>query len=37
MKMNRPVVCEFVAFLKTRLQDAPCEPARQVAAPAHRS
>jgi DNA-binding transcriptional LysR family regulator len=37
MKMNRPVVREFVAFLKTRLQDAPCEPARQVAAPAHRS
>jgi hypothetical protein len=33
--MNRPVVREFVAFLKTRLQDAPFEAARQVAAPAN--
>ena len=37
MKMNRPVVREFVAFLKTRLQDAPCEGAQRLAAPAHRS
>jgi DNA-binding transcriptional LysR family regulator len=34
MKMNRPVVREFVTFLKTRLQDAPFEPARQVSVPA---
>jgi DNA-binding transcriptional LysR family regulator len=34
MKMNRPVVREFVAFLKTRLQDAALEPLRQGAAPA---
>jgi DNA-binding transcriptional LysR family regulator len=34
MKMNRPVVREFVTFLKTRLHDAPFAAARQVTAPA---
>jgi DNA-binding transcriptional LysR family regulator len=37
MKMNRPVVREFVTFLKTRLEDASWSSPRQVAAPATRS
>jgi hypothetical protein len=34
MKMNRPVVREFVAFLKTRLQDAPWAASQPLVAPA---
>jgi DNA-binding transcriptional LysR family regulator len=34
MKMNRPVVREFVTFLKTRLQDVPWDRRQAVAAPA---
>ncbi|HEY1724866.1 MAG TPA: LysR family transcriptional regulator [Steroidobacteraceae bacterium] len=33
MKMSRPVVREFIAFLKTRLQDAPWEAQRHATAP----
>ncbi len=37
MKMNRPVVREFVTFLKTRLEDASWSQPRQLAVPAARS
>ena len=37
MKMNRPVVREFVTFLKGRLQDAPWATPPQLAAPADSS
>jgi DNA-binding transcriptional LysR family regulator len=37
MKMNRPVVREFVAFLKTRLQDASRAEPQEAASPMMRS
>jgi DNA-binding transcriptional LysR family regulator len=37
MKMNRPVVREFVAFLKTRLQDASWAEPQEAASPVMRS
>jgi hypothetical protein len=37
MKMNRPVVREFVAFLKTRLQDSLQAPAQEATVPVNRS
>ena len=37
MKMNRPVVREFITFLKTRLEDASWAAPRQAALPAAHS
>jgi DNA-binding transcriptional LysR family regulator len=37
MRMNRPVVRDFIAFLKTRLQDAPWAAAEPIEAPASTS
>jgi hypothetical protein len=37
MKMNRPVVREFVAFLKTRLQDASWAEPQEAASSTMRS
>ena len=37
MKMNRPVVREFVAFLKTRIQDTSSAAPREAASPVMRS